>query len=158
MPSSNSMIHSSIMILLLLSFVAGIIAIYTLSTNQHPCGNTYSPPLLYYYYSKSELTLISLETACVVIAIILCFLVYINNFKVLSILVGIALLVMASLVMANAVDLSKDQNPAISAKYDISSGIAVPALFGGMSVAIISCVLVFYYYGQNFVKDVRNFI
>lgn len=154
----NQILQMAIVIMLFIAFISVIVSIYTIPTNQNPCGNTYSPPLFYYYYSKSELTLISLQSACAVVAIVLCFLVYLNNFKVLPILVGIALLVMASLVMANTVALSKDQNPEIAAKYDISSGIAVPTLYAGMSVAIVACVLVFYYYGQNFIKDIRHFV
>jgi hypothetical protein len=158
MVESNSVIYTTMLGLLFLSFVSTIIAIYVLPTNQHPCGNTYQPPLFYYFYNKSELTLISLESACAVVSILLCFLVYINNFKVLSILVAVALLIMASLVMANVVQLSKDQNPAIAAKYDISDNISIPIKYISMALAIIACVLVFYYYGQNFVKDIRHFV
>lgn len=112
----------------------------------------------YFLFSSSEITFYAVLSSFSTLTLLLAFLVGVNNFKVLSILVAIALLSISAVVLANLVSLSNDPNPQIKNQYAITSGITVPLLYASMIISIIACVGTCAYYGQNFVKDLRHLI
>jgi hypothetical protein len=161
----NDIIRISIISLLFIAFVFSIVAVYQLPKKQQQCGSNPTASAgneilnaYYYLFTSSELTLLSLESAFSVLSIFLCFLVYLNNFKVTSIILAVPLIVIASLILANAVSLANDPNPLIKSQYDIKQGVTVPLLYTAMSISIIAGVLILYYYGQNFIKDIRHIV
>jgi hypothetical protein len=161
----NEIIRISIISLLFIAFVFSIIAVYNLPKKQQQCGTNPTASAgnailnaYYYLFTSSELTLLSLESAFSVLSILLCFLVYLNIFRVTSILLAIPLIIVCSLVMANAVSLANDPNKVISSQYDINQGITIPLLYTSMSISIIAGALTLYYYGQHFIKDLRHIV
>jgi hypothetical protein len=153
---------------LFIAFLLSIVAVYLIPKRlqQCPAADNAKPKtaadLLYagyfYPFTRDELTLVSLLGSFAVMAFMLSFLVFINNFRITSILFAIPLLVISSIALSTVANLSKDASSEVRSQYDPNTSISVPLLYVAMSIAIVACVLTLYYYGRHFVKDMRHII
>lgn len=170
---SDLVLRVSIVVLLIIAFTFSIVATFMIPKKLDKCIQQPNPTApktpniadvyaiaanQYYLFTKNELTLISMMAAFGVIASVLCFLVYLNNFRVLSIVVAIGVVVVSSVTLSTIVSLSNDPNPDIAAQYDPNSGITLKLLYVAMGMAILASIITFYYYGRNFVKDMKSFV
>jgi hypothetical protein len=108
--------------------------------------------------TSTEITFFALLSVFGALTMLLCFMVYINNFRVLSLMFALPLLIISSIILANAVSLVGDPNPEIKATYSVDRGVAMPLMYSAMSVSIIACALTGYYYGRHFISNIRNFV
>lgn len=153
---------------LFIAFILSIVAVYLIPKRLQQCPTlaTAQPKtaadLLYssyfYPFTRDELTLVSLLGSFAVMAFMLSFLVFINNFRITSILFAIPLLVISSIALSTIANLSKDASSEVRSQYDPNTSISVPLLYVAMTTAIVACVLTLYYYGRHFVKDMRHIV
>ena len=154
---------------LFIAFILSIVAVYLIPKRLQQCptlANNAQPKtaadLLYssyfYPFTRDELTLVSLLGSFAVMAFMLSFLVFINNFRITSILFAIPLLVISSIALSTVANLSKDASSEVRSQYDPNTSISVPLLYVAMTIAIVACVLTLYYYGRHFVKDMRHIV
>jgi hypothetical protein len=164
----NDLIRIIIIVVLVASFILSIVAVYQIPKRLQTCPPIPNAPpqtagdlLLssyFYPFTRDELTLVSLISAFSVMSFMLAFLVFINNFRVTSLIFAIPLIAVSSIVLSTIANLTKDPSIEIRQQYSPDNSISTPILYASMSATIIACVLTLYYYGRHFVKDLRHVI
>lgn len=164
----HDIVRVVIVAFLFIAFLLSIVAVYLIPKRlqQCPVAANVAPQtaadLLYasyfYPFTRDELTLVSLLSSFAVMAFMLAFLVFINNFRITSIIFAVPLLVISAIALSSVSNLSKDASPEVRAQYDPNTSISVSLLYTSLVLSIVACLLTLYYYGRHFVKDMRHII
>lgn len=166
MLDAHEILRIAIIVILVCSLAAIIAGVYQIPKRMQTCPalpnappQTAADALLssyFYPFTRDELSLVSLVSAFCVLAFMLAFLVFVNNFRVTSIIFAIPLLVISAMVLSTAVNLSKDPSAELRQQYDPSTSVAMPLMYAGTAATILASALTLYYYGRHYIKDLRH--